>query len=232
MPQYNRPPKKKKKGPDEFVTFFQKLVRYFSAHQGALIIVVLAAVVAFGVYGIYLYRQNVQVKKFATLYDQGVNAPPEKALEVWEEIEENDPPLQLQEVVAIQIGGIFSSRDQWEKAAVQFERASDSSSKILKYLGQLARAVSLENAKKLDEALAEYKKISNDKENPLKDYGRLGMARIFAIQGKSGEAEAILFQLASNDSEAPKAVKGAALNQLLAMKVRATQDQTEENKTE
>ena len=230
MAIYNRPPKKKDKGPDEFISFFDHLVRYFLMHKNKLFAVIILGVLAFGAYGYYLHRQSGQVRKFATLYGEAVSAPKGEALQVWEKIDTKNPPLSLRQVIAIQIGGIFSQEDKWKDAGQAYLRAADSQDELIRYLGQWARAIALENANNLDEASVVYEKIAVDEGNPYRDYARLGQARVLAAKGQAPEAEAILNQLIQEGKESPQAVQASAITQLLAMK--AEKSQTTETKPE
>lgn len=219
MAQYNRPPKRKKKGPDEFISFFDHIVRYFEIHQKKLILLVVAGVIAFAGYGIYLYRQNKRVKDFAVLYQEALKASPEDSLRSWQEILKKDPPLKLEDVIAIQIGGIYARKQDWINAATEFNKAGDSDSELLRFLGQWAGAVSLENSGSWEKAYSEYQKISEEAANPFKDNGRLGMARCLLGLGKISEAETLLNQLVGKDSEVSPSVKAAAMNKLLVMRL-------------
>lgn len=219
MAQYDRPPKVKPKGPDEFVSFFDHVVRYFFIHRVKFFIVLTVGVAFFASYGIYLYYQNYRVKEFSTLYQDALDAPEGEALNRWKALEEKNPPKKLEEVIAIQEGGILAGQGDWVQAAEVYARAGDSKAGVLKYLAGWAEAVSLENAGRQDKALTAYQKIRQDKENPFADFGALGEAQILASQGKTEASKSILIELIGNESKAPAPVKSAAMNKLLALQL-------------
>jgi hypothetical protein len=233
MAQYDRPPKTKPKGPDEFVSFFDHLVRYFSIHQVKFFIVLGLGVAFFAGYGIYLYYQNYRVKEFSTLYQGAIDAPASEALKQWQTLEQQNPPKKLEDVIAIQQGGILAGQGDWVQAAQLYSQVGNSKAALLKYLAGWAEAVSLENAGKLDEALTAYQKIRQEKENPFMNFGGLGEAQVLAAQGKTDQAKSILTELIGNESEVPAAVKLAAMNKLLAMQlpeIPVKAAETQENK--
>lgn len=190
-------------------------------HRNKLFIVVGVAALAFAAYGIFLYIQSNRVIEFSSLYNEALEAPKDGALKKWEEIAQKNPPLELDDIIAIQMGGILSQAGKWDQAAVQFNRAALSKSEVLRYVSQWAGAVALENGGKYSEAYTEYQKISSDSKNPYKDFGRLGMARVLGLQGKSAEAEGLLMELLNPASEVPPAVHSAAQNNLLVLKMNA-----------
>jgi hypothetical protein len=221
MAQYDRPPKIKPKGPDEFVSFFDHLVRYFYIHQIKFFIVLGLGVAFFAGYGVYLYYQNYRVKDFSTLYQDALDAPAPDALNRWKALEDKNPPKKLEDVIVIQQGGILAGQGDWERAAQAYAGAGNSKAGVLKYLAGWAEAVSLENAGRNDEALAAYQKMRGDKDNPFADYGALGEAQVLAAQGKADASKSILMELIRNESAAPAAVKTAAMNKLLALQLPA-----------
>ena len=225
MAQYNRPPKKKVKGPDEFISFFDHLVKYFMIHRNKLFIVIGVAVLAFAGYGIFLYVQSNRVKEFAALYGEAMNAPEAQSLKKWQEIEQKSPPLELDDIISIQIGGVLGKEGKWDEAAAKFNRAALSQSEVLHYVSLWAGAVAQENSGKFPEAFKDYQNISQDEQNPYKEFGRLGMARILGLQGKTGEAETILMDLIKPESETPPAVQTAAKNNLIVLKMNPPVDQ-------
>jgi hypothetical protein len=221
MAQYDRPPKKKEKKVDEFISFFDHLVRYFAIHRYKLMVVLAAGALAFAGYGIYLYWQNHQVEEFAVLYSDASQAPAADALKRWEDLAGKNPPLRLDDVVFLQIGGILSGNSEWKKAAEEFSRTGDSPSPLLKYLGQLAGATALENSGDFNGALEAYQRLSQEVGSPFQYQAKFGMARCFGAMGQAAEAETILFQLIAGDSGAPQGIKLAAQNRLIVMKLNA-----------
>ncbi len=217
MAQYNRPPKKKAKGPDEFISFFDHLVRYFMVHRNKLIILVGVAVLGFVAYGIFLYQQSNRVHDFAALYQEALVAPPEEALSTWQDLLDKNPPLDLKEVVAMQIGGIYAKDEDWTKAAEYFHLAAQAKSQVLRYPGQWSYADALANAGKSQEAMVIYQGMADDPENPFKDYGRLGMARLMENTGQVESARKILEALTKEGAEVIPAVQTAARDQLLLL---------------
>jgi tetratricopeptide (TPR) repeat protein len=221
MAQYNRPPKQKAQKPDEFISFFDRLVRYFYVHQQKFIVLVAAAVLGLGIYGLYRIKVSRDIQKFSIDYMEAEKAPSDKSLELWKKFAEMKPPAQLPELIVLQIGGNYVSAKDWSEAAKAFQSNGNSSSKILRMLSQLAYAGSLENAKQYSQAFEAYQKISQDMGNPFQEEGRLGQARCLSGMGKDSDAETILIQLIAKGSEAPQSVKAAALNKLIAMKLPA-----------
>jgi predicted negative regulator of RcsB-dependent stress response len=219
MAQYDRPPKEKPKGPDEFVSFFDHLVRYFYIHQVKFFIVLGLGVLFFAGYGIFLYYQNYRVKEFSTLYQKALESTGTEALSEWQSLAQKNPPKKLSEVISIQQGGILAAQGEWEKAAQAYAQAGQSREGLLQYLSQWSEGISLENAGKLDQALAVYQGLRQEKDNPFKDFAALGEAQVLLAQGKADQAQAILRELIGNESEAPAAVKSAAMNKLLALEL-------------
>ncbi|MDX1387191.1 MAG: tetratricopeptide repeat protein, partial [bacterium] len=91
---------------------------------------------------------------------------------------------------------------------------------VLRYTAQWAAAVALENAGDFQKALDVYQKMSGEADNPFKEYGRLGMARAMELMGKKQEAEKILQDLLSQETEIPQAVESAARDKLLVLKLK------------
>ncbi len=75
MPQYNRPPKQKPPKADEFISFFDHVVRYFSIHQNKLAVVVIAGLLALGGYGVYQYIRSHKIQNVALDYYRAERAP-------------------------------------------------------------------------------------------------------------------------------------------------------------
>lgn len=219
MAQYNRPPKKKAKGPDEFVSFFDHLVRYFMVHRTKLFVVIGVAVLAFVGYGVYLYIQNQRVHEFASLYSEALTAPSEEALAAWQKLYDKNPPLDLKESVAMQMGQIYAEQGEWLQAAEQYRLVSEAKSETLRYPAQWSLAVALENAGKLSEAQAIYQGMSEDTQNPYRDQGRLGVARVLILSGKVDQGRQILTNLVKPGAEVHPAVRSAARDQLLALEI-------------
>jgi tetratricopeptide (TPR) repeat protein len=220
MAQYNRPPKQKPPKADEFISFFDRLILYCKFHQDKFFIVLGAAVLALIGYGIYNFQISRKIDKVATDYFQAEKAPQDQALTVWEKVESMKPPAQLPELIALQIGGIYSKDNQWAKAAEAFQKSSQSSSSLIQSVGSLAHATALENDQKYQDALAIYQKISFEKNNPFKEEGQLGAARCLVGMGKANDAETILYQILAKGSDAAPAIKSAALNKLLVLKLK------------
>ena len=113
----------------------------------------------------------------------------------------------------------MGKQDKWNEAAQSFFQSSQAPDPVLKLVGQLAYATALENAKDCGKAIEVYQAIAGSETNPFRYDGQLGMARCQLASGQPGEAETILYQLISNKSEASPAVKAAAVNELVAMKL-------------
>ncbi len=221
MAHYQRPEKQKKQGPDEFISFFDHVVRYFLRHQGKLIGLGVTLVLAFGCYGLYLYYQGYRVREFASLYQQAQKDTGQKGLQVWEELLHKSPPLDLREIIHLQMGGIYSQELKWDSAAQQFGEAGQSRSQVLGPLGQFAHGVALENAGAYEKALVAFQNLSQEKDSPLKEFARLGMARCLLQMGKKQEAEPILMSMIGANSDVPAGVKSAALNTLLVLRLKS-----------
>jgi tetratricopeptide (TPR) repeat protein len=218
--QYDRPPKKKAKGPDEFISFFDRLVRYFLIHRLKFYVVIGAVALGFMGWGVYLYLQSQGVKEFAVLYNQALQAPPQEALQAWNEIGSKNPPLNLDDIIDIQKAGILAREGKWKEAADYYFQAGLSSDGVLRYTAQWAGAVALENAGDYQKAFEEYQKMSSETDNPFKEYGHLGMARCKELMGNKQEAEKILWDLLNLETEIPQAVASAARNKLLVLKLK------------
>ncbi len=180
-----------------------------------------AVLLGFAGYGIYLFTINKRTQAFSTIYLEAQVAPESEALKYWRELSAKNPPLDLEEVIAIQIGGILAKQSEWPQAASEFNKAADSSTPILKYVGAYAEAIALENGGNYQAAHDVYKTMAFEEKNPFKEFGRLGMARSLVALGKVGEGETILYQLLAKDSPAPPAIKSAAVNKLLAIKIKS-----------
>ncbi len=220
MAQYNRPPKSKAPKPDEFVSFFDHLTRYFLIHQNKFWILLAVVVLGFSGYALSRYLAGKKMHDLAMDYMKAEQAPPAESLKAWEALVGFKPPSPLKEVVDLQVAGALAGQGQWEAAAQAFQKGADSKSFALWSVAQLGKAVALENAKKFDQALAAYQEIASMKDDPFRFRGQLGQARVYLAMGQPTEAENILFSLLVKSYDAPEPVKGAALSQLVAMKVK------------
>ena len=222
MAQYDRPPKAKAIRPDEFISFFDHLVRYFEIHQNKFFILILAVLLGFAVFGVYQYQTGKKLDGMAVAYLEAEQASGEAALPKWEAIIQSNPSGELKNLALLQIGGIQADTGAWAKASEAFEKASQSRSKVVSGLGELSSAISMENAKQCDKAQAIYEKLSAQDSNPFRFEGKLGMARCLIANGKADKAEGILYELIANSSGANPAIKGAALTKLEVLKLQAT----------
>ena len=221
MAQYNRPPKVKAKGPDEFVSFFDRLIRYFYIHQVKFFVLLLLVVAGFAGYGIFIYYQNYRVKQFATIYQEALDTAGPEGLAKWQDLSNKNPPKNLQDIIYIQEGGLLAGENDWLKAAQAYTQAAKSKSAVLKYVSSWAEAVALENAGQWPEALGAYQQIQQEQENPFKDFAGLGQAQVLMAQGKADQAQVVLMGLISQDAATPEAIKSAAMNKLLSLQLPA-----------
>lgn len=220
MAQYNRPPKTKSAKADEFLSFFDRLIRYFLIHQKKFYSLVAAVVLFFAGYGIYLYKVNREVNHFAMDYWQAQKSPESQESKGWQGLLQKNPPAQLAELIRLQWGGEMAKNQRWAEAAAAFQGNMQARSPLLMQVSQWAYATSLENAGEFQKAHDVYQSLANQKEGIFVSEGRLGMARSLAGMGESNESETILIQLIAKDSEAPQAIKSAALNRLIVMKLK------------
>ncbi|MDL1872275.1 tetratricopeptide repeat protein [Deltaproteobacteria bacterium PRO3] len=220
MAQYNRPPKSKAPKPDEFVSFFDHVVRYFLVHQKKFYVLIGAVLLGFGGYALQRYWVGKKMHDLALDYLKAEQAQGAEATGAWEALAKQDPPKPLRDVVALQLGGALAAQAQWEPSAQSFQKGAESKSFVLYSVARLAQGVALENAKKYSEALTVYQEIADLKDDPFRYRGKLGMARIYLAMGQPTEAENILLQMLVKTSDAPAPVKGAALSQLVAMKAK------------
>ena len=219
MAQYDRPPKTKPRKPDDFVSLMDHLVRYFLKHQNKFYILVALCLVGLAALGIYRYQTSKKLTAIADQYTSAEKAAGGEDLKQWEQILKEKPPRSMAHVVAIQIASILGKQEKWTEAAQSFFQSSQAPDPVLKLVGQLAYATALENAKDCGKAMEVYKAIADSETNPFRYDGQLGMARCQLAAGQPGEAETILYQLISNQSEASPAVKSAAVSELVAMKL-------------
>lgn len=220
MAQYNSPPKKKAKKPDEFVSFFDHLTRYFMLHQGKFWILIACAVAGFSAYAVRSYLISERKQDLAMDYMKAEQAPAAEAVKAWEDLGKKNPPSPLKEVVDLQVGGALVAQQQFEPAAQAFQKSAASKSFMLYTVARLAYAVSLEDAKKYPEALAVYQEVADMQDDPFRYRGQLGLARVYTAMGQPTEAERILLDLLVKKSDAPDPVKNFALGQLVASKVK------------
>jgi len=223
MSQYDRPPKRKPQRPDDFISLMDHIVRYFEAHQNKFYILIVAVIVAFSGYGIYQYILGKKLNTIAVDYTRAEAVTGDAGFTLWEDLLKKNPPGSLKNLVAIQIANIQAQGKKWPEAADSFALSSQSVSKILKSVGDLATAISLENAKLCDRALPIYERLSKMEGDPLRWEGNLGQARCLIETGKSDEAQVVLLQLIANNSSATPAVKSAALTKLEVMKLQAAE---------
>lgn len=218
MPQYNRPPKVKAARPDDFISFFDHLTRYFIQHQMKLWILIGAALLAFGAYTIHRYRIGKEMNALGLDYWKADEAPADASLSAWQGIEKLNPPRPLKDVVDLRVGGAFTGQRNW-KEAVNALQAPASNDFALRSVARLAQAAALENSGDYAKALSTYREVADNAEDPFRFRAKLGMARSYFANGESGEAEKILYALVIKGSDAPEPVQGAAWTQLAAMKV-------------
>ena len=227
MAQYNRPPRVKPAKPDEFISFFDRVVRYCLHHQSKFYALVAAGVLALAGYGIYQYKAGRDAQNFAADYYQAESASESQASNTWENLLKMNPPGSLPDLIRLQWGGDLAKQQKWEEAAKIFASNEASRSILLKDLSRFSQAVALENAGQWDSAYRIYQALADGKSSVLVSEARLGMARALSGQKKDQEAEVILLQLIGKGSDASAAIKAAALNRLIAMKAGmpvATQD--------
>ncbi|HCU24699.1 MAG TPA: hypothetical protein DF383_06760 [Deltaproteobacteria bacterium] len=227
MAQYNRPPKTKAPKPDEFISFFDRLTRYFLLHQNKFWMLVMVAVLAFGAYGLYRYRIGQRLHEMALDYMKADQSRGAEALQAWERLRSLKPPAPLAQVVELQVGGSLAATQKWAEAAQAFQQSAADKSFLLAAVAKLAAATALENAEKYSEALAAYQEIAGFQDSPFRYRGSLGAARAYAALGQPTEAENILFPLLLKNSDAPEAVKNAAMNQLVVLKLKPAAENPE-----
>jgi tetratricopeptide (TPR) repeat protein len=218
VPQYNRPPKAKAARPDEFISFFDRLTRYFIRHQMKFWVLIGAALLAFGAYTIHKYRQGQKMNEVALDYWKADEAPAESALSAWQGVEKLNPPAPLKEVVGLRLGGAFSDQKNWKDAAGALQDPASHSFQ-LQSVARLAEAAALENNGDFAKALESYRRVADSAEDPFRFRAKLGMARSYFATGENGEAEKILYALLVKGSDAPDPVQNAAWTQLAAMKI-------------
>lgn len=218
MPQYNRPPKSKAARPDDFISFFDHLTRYFLIHQMKLWVLLGAALLAFGAYTLNQYLKGQKMNTLALDYWKADEAPADASLSAWQGIEKLDPPRPLKDVVGLRVGTAFSSQQNWKEAinALQDPASHDFA---LRSVARLAQAASLESSGDYAKALSTYREIADKSEDPFRFRAKLGMARSYFATGENGEAEKILYSLVVKGSDAPEPIQGAAWTQLASMKV-------------
>ncbi len=219
MAQYDRPPKVKAKGPDEFVSTMDRLVRYFLMHQNKFYLLVAAGLLALAGLGIYRTYVSKKLASVAVEYTAAEKAPATDALSLWQKVLQKHPPRGVGHLAQFQIGGIEAGQGRWAQAAQAFQQGASSREKVLSSVGGIAEAVSLENAKDCPKAAAIYERISREEKNPFRFDAQLGMARCYLVSNRANDAETILFELISTKSVATPAVKSAALNELIALKL-------------
>ncbi|HKY62597.1 MAG TPA: tetratricopeptide repeat protein [bacterium] len=218
MPQYNRPPKAKAARPDEFISFFDHLTRYFLKHQMKLWALVGAALLAFGAYTLYQYRIGQKMNTLSLDYWKADEAPSGESLSAWQRVEKLNPPRPLKDVVGLRLGSAFSGQQNWKDAAAALQDPAGHSF-ALQSVARLARAAALENSGDTAKAMEVYRSVADKAEDPFRFRAKLGLARGYFAQGENGEAEKILFSLVIKGSDAPEPVQNAAWAQLAAMKV-------------
>ncbi|HKX12017.1 MAG TPA: tetratricopeptide repeat protein [bacterium] len=218
MPQYNRPPKAKAARPDEFISFFDHLTRYFIQHQMKLWVLIGLALLAFGAYTFYQYRIGQKMGALALDYWKADEAPAGETLSAWQRVEKLDPPRPLKDVVGLRLGGAFSSQQNWKDAAAALQDPA-AHSFALQSVARLAQAAALENSGEAAKALAVYRSVAENADDPFRFRAKLGMARCYFASGENGEAEKILYALVVKGSDAPEPVQSAAWAQLAAAKV-------------
>jgi len=221
MAQYNRPPRVKPPKPDEFISFFDRVVRYFLIHQNKFYLLIAAVALGFAGYGLYLYKASRDAHNFAAAYWEAEQTPESQASQTWENLLKQSPPGHLPELIRLQWGGDLGRQNKWAEAAKAFQANDASSSTLLKELSRLSQAIALENSGQWQPAYDLYSGLAELKGSPLQSEARLGMARSLSGLGKDDEAETILLQLIVKGSDAPQAVKSAALNRLVAIKAKA-----------
>lgn len=227
MAQYNRPPRVKPAKPDEFISFFDRVVRYCLQHQYKFYAVLAAGVLGLAAYGIYQFKAGRDAQNFAADYYKAETTTESQASQTWEELLKKNPPGRLPDLIRLQWAGDLAKQQKWEEAVKIYAANEASGSTLLKDLSSFSQAVALENAGQWDSAYKIYQILADGKGSPLVSEARLGMARALSGQKKDQEAEVILLQLIGKGSDASAAIKAAALNRLIAMKARtpaATQD--------
>ena len=223
MAQYNRPPRphkeKESEKPDQFLGFFDRVVLYFHQHRNKLFLLIAAFILALAGYGVYLFQLDSQYDKLASSYYQAEQAKDDKALETWVNFLKLNPPARLTEIANIQLGGIEAKNNRWREASEYFQKASGSTSPILRSLAELAWATSLENAKDYTKAKELYQKMANGDSLSFKNEAKLGLARCLVELNQKDEAKKLLEELTAKDSSADPSLQSAALAKLLAMKL-------------
>jgi hypothetical protein len=180
---------------------------------------VAASLLGLAGYGLFHYVNSRKLTAVAVQYAEAEKAPPAEALGKWEKVLAERPPGNISPLAQIQIGHILGNENKWAEAGQAFLKSSEASDKNLRMVGELAWAISLENAKDFPKAMEAYRKISLQEKNPFRHEAQLGMARAHLALGQTGEAEMILYQLISTKSEAEPGVRAAALNELVGMKL-------------
>jgi len=216
--QYNRPPKAKAARPDDFISFFDHLTRYFLKHQMKLWVLIGAALLAFGIYTLYQYRIGQKMNGLALDYWKADEAPADETLSAWQKVQKLDPPRPLKEVVGLRVGGAFSSQQNWKDAAAALQDPA-SHSFALQSVARLAQAAALENSGENAKALDAYRSVAESSDDPFRFRAKLGMARCYFASGENGEAEKLLYALVVKGSDAPEPVQSAAWAQLAAAKI-------------
>lgn len=219
MAQYKRPPKQKKKGPDEFISFWDHVVRFFMFHRDKLIGLVIVSLLAFGGYGFWIYYQGNRAKKLATLYETALQAPAPQSIEDWQGFIEQNPPLSLKALAAFELGGRLAAEKKWQQAAEAYQEAAESKNPLLRNIGLWSKAVALENAGELEQALQSFENLAKDPQDAFYLYGLLGKARILSEMGKHEDAKGVLEQILNQSGQEASAIRRAAERQLLVLQL-------------
>lgn len=226
MAQYNAPPKVKDKGPDEFISFFDHVVRFFMAHRIKFVALVALLVVSFGAYGVWLYFQSQKAQEVASIYEAALEAQGADAIADWQALIAQKPPLSLKAIASLELGGRLSQEKKWPEAAQAFSQATQASDKLLRSVGLWSTAVAWENAGDFAKSLENFDPLTANSKDVFYFEGVLGKARVLAQSGQTAKAEELLLSLLGSSQETqedtatvPKAIQKRAQAQLLALRL-------------
>ncbi|MCP5468568.1 MAG: hypothetical protein H7A32_04800 [Deltaproteobacteria bacterium] len=212
--------KQKKRGQgDAFISFFDDLLRWITQHRAKFFLLIGIILLVLVGSQVYFYLQASQAKKVANIYEKALKAEPDQALKAWELILERQPPLELSDFIRLNMAGIYAQQEKWQEAANIYEQLEASKLDYVRDLSAWSKALALENAKKIKEALKAYESLSAQTENPYQVYGKLGQARCLRQLKDFAKADKILVNLIENPEVQPP-VKSEAMEQWMSLKIR------------
>jgi len=211
MPLYDHEPHTKDNGPDEFVSFFDKL--YHKAYANGPLTLAILGIIAFVCLGIFFWSQfhSIQDQKLARRIYEAQKEGPEAEEKLFSDLRKKNLYAPIGIWASLELADDLMKQSQCDKVldtlTMYVGHGEDS---VLRTLVYSQVGTCLENKKDWNKAAEHYSQAADDSKNFLRDWSELRLAYAKQQLGQGDAAQRILQKLSATDSKASPAVKAEA----------------------